>query len=340
MTERILYIGVAEAAGAAFAARARADFPGIDLVTADDREQARSLAGEAVAIIGHHFQFDEDMLARAGRLRWIQSMTTGTDEIVRLRNLRAEVVLTSTRGMHGPQMSELVFMQMLALLRDFPRFVRNQQGARFERWPQPLLLGRTVAIVGVGAISEALAPRCQAFGMRVLGVSGSPRLPPGFAQVLPRERLTEAAALADFLVIIVPYTPDTERLIDARVLAAMKPSAFVINVARGGVLDEQALLDSLLGGRLAGAALDVFRREPLPPDDPLWRARNLLITPHIGGMSDVYLEQAYGIVRQNLRCFLDGRLEAMRNIVVHHGGDRAAGAAALSKSLDESIARH
>jgi D-2-hydroxyacid dehydrogenase (NADP+) len=298
-------------------ARALADFPNLDLLATNDREYARQQAENADALIGHAFQFDEDMLLRARRLRWIQSLTTGTDSILRLASLRAEVTLTSTRGMHGPQMSELVFLQMLALLRDFPRMQRNQAAHAWNRWPQPLLWGKTAVIVGVGAIAEVLAPRCKAFGMTVCGVSGAARKPEGFDEVFGRDQLQRAAALADFLVLIVPYTPQTEKLIDAAVIAAMKPSAYLINVARGGVLDEHALLGALRERRLAGAALDVFRETPLPPDHPLWQEERVIITPHIGGMSTIYLDQAYPIVRENLRRFLAGEIRAMTNIVPH-----------------------
>lgn len=314
---RIIYIGAPEADATAFAARAHADLPGIDLFATNDRAQALEHAAGAEVLIGHHFQFDEDLLGRAPRLRWIQSLTTGTDAILKLKALRPEVTVTSTRGMHGPQMSELVFLHMLALTRDFPRMQRNQAAGRWERWPQPLLWGKTVVIVGVGAISEALAPRCKAFGMTVYGVSGSPRLPDGFDAVFSREDLLQAASGADYLVLLVPLSPETENLIDARVIAAMKPQAFVINVARGGVLDEQALVAALREKRLAGAALDVFRQQPLPADHPLWHEPGIIITPLVGGMSNIYLDQAYPIVRDNLRQFLAGRTDAMLNVVPH-----------------------
>ena len=314
---RVVYIGAPEAPAALFSQRARADFPGIELLGTDDRAIALQNLERAEALIGHHFQFDNDMLAHTPRLRWIQSLTTGTDGILKLPALRPEVTVTSTRGMHGPQMSELVFLQMLALLRNFPRIQRNQSEGRWERWPQPLLWGKTAVVVGVGAIAEALAPRCQAFGMKVYGVSGSTRIPPGFDSMFARAELAKAAALADFLILIVPLSASTENLIDAKVLAAMKPGAYVVNVARGGVLDEEALIAALDERRIAGAALDVFREQPLPPTHPLWKHQGVIVTPLLGGMSDIYLDQAYDIVRFNLQHFLGGRLDAMRNIVPH-----------------------
>jgi D-2-hydroxyacid dehydrogenase (NADP+) len=317
MSSRFIFIGAADADAGQFEARAREDFPGLDLYASNDRAAALEHIDNAEVLIGHHFQFDEEMLRRAPRLRWIQSLTTGTDAILQLAALRSDVTVTSTRGMHGPQMSELVFLQMLALLRNFPRMQRNQAAHRWGRWPQPLLAGKTVVIVGVGAIAEVLAPRCKAFGMTVYGISNSSRKPAGFDEILPRSELQRAAAAADFLVLIVPHSAQTENLIGAAVLSCMKPTAYLINVARGGVLDEEALLASLREQRLAGAALDVFRERPLPAGHPLWSEEKIMITPHIGGMSDVYLDQAYPIVRGNLQKYLAGEITQMKNIVPH-----------------------
>jgi D-2-hydroxyacid dehydrogenase (NADP+) len=313
----ILYIGTPEADAAEFAQLVRADFPGIALFATNDRGVALEHAGNAEVLIGHQFQFDDRMLERAPRLRWIQSLTSGTDGLTKLSALRPDTLVTSTRGIHGPQMSELVFLHMLALSRDFPRINRNQSAARWERWPQPLLWGKSIVIVGVGAIAESLAPRCKAFGMNVYGVSNAPRVPYAFDCVYGRHEIQKAAALADFLVLLVPHSADTENLIDDQVIAAMKPSAFLINVARGGVLDENALLQALNDGRIAGAGLDVFRQQPLPSDSPLWAHPRVLITPLLGGMSNIYLEQIYPIVRANLKYFLAGRLGSMVNVVSH-----------------------
>ncbi len=303
---RVVYIGAPEADARAFELRARADFPGIDLFASNSRGEAAAQLGGCEVLIGHHFQFDEPLLAGASALRWIQSLTSGTDTILRLATLGPQVAVTSTRGMHGPQMSELVFLAMLALTRDYPRMLRNQQAATWERWPQPLLAGKTAVIVGVGAISECLAPRCRAFGMQVVGVSGSPRQVEGFDRVYPRGQLRDAAAGTDYLILVVPHSPETDNLVDESVIRALPRRAYVVNVARGGVLDERALVDALRERRIAGAHLDVFRQTPLPADSPLWRQEGLLVTPNIGGMSNVYLDQCYPIVRENLAHYLAG----------------------------------
>lgn len=212
-------------------------------------------------------------------------------------------------------MSELAFLSMIALSREFPRMQKNQQKHAWERWPQKLIWGKTAVLVGIGPIAEELALRCAAFGLRVIGVSDARKQAPHFETMMSRSRLKEAAALADFLIVLVPLSAQTQHMIDDGVLAAMKPTGILINLARGPVVDEQALTRSLLDGRIGGAALNVFETEPLPADSPLWDMPNVIITPRIGGMSDVYAQQVLPLVVHNLRCFLDGRPAEMKNIV-------------------------
>jgi len=149
----------------------------------------------------------------------------------------------------------------------------------------------------------------------VLGISQSSRAVPGVDRMYRREELKEAVAAADYFVVIVPFSPDTDKIVDRSVLDAMKPSAFFINVARGGVVDEAALIEVLREGRIAGAGLDVFETEPLPQDSPLWAMDNVIITPKVGGMTDVYVEQSAPIVRHNLLAYRDGRLSDLINVV-------------------------
>ena len=213
-----------------------------------------------------------DAFARARRLKWVNALGTGLDGIIDQPSLGPDVIVTSTRGIHGVPMSEMAFMLMLALARDFPRVVHAQDQAVYRRWTPRLLHGRTVGIVGVGLIAETLAPRCKAFGMTVVGVSRTVRAVAGFDRIDARADLIRVAGEADFLVLLIPLEADTERIVDARVIAAMKPTSYLVNLARGGVLDETALLAALKESRIAGAALDAFRQEPLPPDSPWWRA--------------------------------------------------------------------
>jgi D-2-hydroxyacid dehydrogenase (NADP+) len=297
-----------------YAARLKDAFPGLIVHAAMGREEALAYAEPCTAVASLAQEVPAEFVARAHRLKWIAALTTGTDPLDAL-HLPADVVVTSMRGMHGPQMAELAFLFMMALSRDARGMFDNQKAHVWRRWPQRLLVGKTATLIGVGAISEELAVRCKVFGMRTIGVSSARREARGFDEIWPRSRLNEAAAEADFVVALVPLTTQTRHMIGAAVFAAMKPSAIYINIARGPVTDEAALIAALNNKQIAGAGLDVFEREPLPPDSPLWDMPNVLVTPHIGGMSDIYAQQALPMLIENMRAFLDGRFEDMINIV-------------------------
>jgi len=300
-----------------FVPKLRERFPVLKLLSAPDLPEAVVRFAEADVIMAAGHGFNDERLIKAVRLKWIHAMTTGFDAIVGSRTLRPEVVLTTTRGIHGPQTSEMAFMYMLNLARNYPRMHDNQKRHIWKRWTLTRLYGKTVVIAGLGQIAESLAPRCKAFGMTVLGVTGTPRPVPGYDRMVGYAELTQAAALADFLVVLTPYSPQTDSLINAGVLAAMKPSAFLINLARGGLVDEDALLDALRTRRIAGAGLDVFRTEPLPPESPFWDRENVLITAHNSGSSDDNLALTWPIIETNMTCFLEERWSEMINIVPH-----------------------
>jgi D-2-hydroxyacid dehydrogenase (NADP+) len=292
-------------------------FPAVGFHATHDAKDAEKVIDgiEVIIALGHHIP--NALLAKAKNLKWVQALTTGTDTLTAPGVLPPHVLLTSTRGIHGPQMSELAFLNMIALSRNFRKMQRNQAEGKWEQWGQPILERKTIVIVGLGLLAEHLAERCKLFGMTVIGVSGGRGKVPYFDEVHPRSELVKLAARADFLMLLVPYSKDTHQLINRDVIGAMKPSAFLINLARGGVLDETALIEQLQSGKIAGAALDIFSKQPLPPDNPLWRMPNVIITPNIGGRSDRFVEQTMSIVEPNLQAFLDGRLKDLRNLVAH-----------------------
>ncbi|MFM9970978.1 MAG: D-2-hydroxyacid dehydrogenase [Burkholderiales bacterium] len=292
-------------------------FPGLDVHVVAEASEAHELVAQADAILamGHHFH--EELIAKATQLKWIQAFTTGVDQIVLLKSLRPEVLVTSMRGIHGPQLSEMAFMHMLNLSRNYRQILKNQENAVYARVPQPRLCGKTVVIVGVGLISTELAPRCKAFGMNVIGVTSAPRDVPGFDRMMRREDLVEAARIADFLIVLAPYTPENDKLVSKAVIDAMKPTGILVNIARGGVCDEDAILAAVREKRIGGAGLDVFRVEPLPPDHPFWKEERVMITPRISGGSDDYHTLTVPTIRQNLACFMEGRMQDMINVVPH-----------------------
>src|SRR5580704_5463624 len=300
----------------AYTTRLAPAFPQVEftrVATMDCRVALDRLA-DADAILSYGREFDAECLARAKKLRWFQCVITGTDHLAPVL-AGSRVILTNARGIHGPQMAEMAILHMLALSRQVPQLVRNQAAHVWDRIKPRVLDGRTIAILGVGAIAEHVAKVCQAFGMRTLGVSRTPRQLAGFDAIYPRERLLEAAAEADFLLALVPYTKDNHKVINAAVFDAMKPTAYLINVARGGVVDEAALLQALRERKIAGAGLDVFEEAPLPPTHPFWDMDNVFMTPFIGGRSDRYEEEIMSIIKPNLQRFLAGREDEMINRV-------------------------
>ena len=290
-------------------------FPAVVFHSAATPSEAQAVIAEVDAIIALAHRLPRELIAAARSLKWVQSLTTGTDALIGV--LPPHVLLTSTRGVHGPQMSELAFLHMLALNRNFARMQHSQAAGKWDRYPQPLLDGKTIVIVGLGILAEHLAARCKLFGMVVIGVSAGRKDAPNFDEVHSRDNLIKVAARADFLMLLVPYSKETHHLINADVLSAMKPTAFLINLARGGVLDEQAMIAHLKAGKIAGAGLDIFFTQPLPPESPLWHLPNVIITPNVGGYSDRFAEQTLAVVEPNLRAFIAGRHKDMRNLVPH-----------------------
>lgn len=315
MTSLLIVLTLPEPVRNTYRDRLRASFPDIKIDLVDHHSKAAPFAPQADILLSFGVQLSDAVFRAGEKLKWVQALGSGVDGIVDQPSLRPDVIVTNMQGLHGPPCAESAMCSMLALARSMPRVLDNQRNARWDRFPMRLLDGKTAVLVGVGVIAEALAPRCKAMGMRVIGVSGAAREVAGFDEMRPRAKLREAVAEADYLVLIAPYTPQNHHMIDADVIAAMKPSAFLVNIARGGVVDEDALLDALANKRLAGASLDVFKEEPLPPDHPFWRMENVIVTPHLAGLHDEYPDRALPIVEHNIRKFLAGDVAGMINLV-------------------------
>jgi len=303
---------IADSESAYYARELAASLPGPRYLTAPNAAEAMPLAAEASVIVGLGPFLPSALFQAAPKLEWVHTLTTGVDNLLADTALKG-LAITNSGGFHGPQMSELAILMMMSCARKFPRMLDNQKTATWDRWKQSLLLDKTVCIVGVGAIAQTLAGLCNAFGMRVTGVSDGRAQVPGFAAIHKRAALTTAASEADFLVVLTPYNAQTHHIIDAPVLHAMKPSAFLINISRGGCVDEAALHDALTDGTISGAALDVFATEPLPATSAFWSLPNVIVTPHIGGFADIYAQQALPIVIKHMTEWLNGGTSALTN---------------------------
>lgn len=263
------------------------------------------------------------------RLRWIQANFAGVDALLAQPLLSAEdIILTTTSGIHATTMAEYTFAMMLAFARKLPLLLRHQQKTEWSLDRGSLFLprelrGATLGIAGYGSIGRELGRLAKAFGMSVLATKYDVMHPaasneyaePGTGdpegtcveRLYPPEATKSMAALCDFLVILLPLTPDTRAIINQEVFDAMKESAVLINVARGGVIDEEAMIRALQSGQIAGAALDVFNQEPLPPSSPLWKLDNVIISPHISGNTSHYHESAAAVFIENLERYLSNK---------------------------------
>jgi D-2-hydroxyacid dehydrogenase (NADP+) len=292
------------------------DVPDATVIVATTHERAIAHAPSAAAIFALDQDVTTELISAASHLKWIQALTSGTDSLNRMPSIRDDIVITSVHGTHGPQVSELAMLFMLALARRFPAMLDNQRAHRWDHWRQVPLFESTVAIVGMGAIGRVLAQRCKAFDMVVLGVDADATASPHVDQMFSADRLYEALREADFVVLLVPHLPATHHLIDEPALASMRKTAFLINVSRGPVVHESALRDALQRGIIAGAGLDVFAEEPLSPGNAMWDAPNVIITPHVGGDSTTYIRQMRPILAHNARAFTQRRYADLRNLIV------------------------
>jgi D-2-hydroxyacid dehydrogenase (NADP+) len=303
-----------------YAAALRGGFPEVEVTAAASFAAAQPrlattqvLVTMGVPLPGIHFT--ADVAAQMQRLEWVQCLLSGYEIVRKALAGRRAVLVSTVAGIHGPQMSEMALLHMLALSRGLPTMLRNQQARTWERVPQLILESKTVGIVGMGAVGTHLARVCQAFGMRVYGFSRTVRPVTGVDRMCPRDALIQVARELDFLVLVVPADAETSQLVNAELLAAMKPTAFVINLGRGAVVAEEALIKALQAGTIAGAGLDVFAAEPLPADSPLWQLDNVIVTPHAGGHHDLYAEQTLSVLVPNLRAYVEGRRDQMVNLV-------------------------
>src|SRR2546427_189327 len=293
----------------------RQHFPGVKLDMVDHHTKVDPYIDAAEVLITFGPHVAGHVFDKAKSLKWVQALGTGVDGIADQPGLRRDVLLTNMHGFHGGPVSEAALLAMLSLARNLPRSLSQQAGRKWDRFPVKLLKGKTVGIFGVGTIAAELAPKCKALGMKVVGVSSAARPVPGFDAMQGRSELEQAVKDWDYFVLLTPFTPETKNIVDAKIFAAMKPSSYFVNLARGGVVDEDALLDALKERRIAGAALDVFAKEPLPENSPFWDMENVILTQHQGGFFDGYPRFAIPVVEHNLVKWLAGDIKGMINVV-------------------------
>lgn len=281
------------------------EHPQIDLRVLTDRNAYDEAVGAAEVIyLGR--RHDRSFLAGAARLRWLHVAAAGVDQLGDLSTLGPEVTVTNMPGLNGGMMADYCMCALMMLTWDMPLLLAQQRDGRWRSRRSERLEGKTLLILGLGHVGGALVGRARAAGLEVIGLRRSGAAVPGVTRVYRPDALHEALGRADHVACTLPATPATRGLLDRAAFAAMKRSAFLVNVGRGAVIDEADLVAALAAGEIAGAALDVFAQEPLPPDSPLWRAERLLVTPHVSGFSADYRARAARVFADNLARYLGG----------------------------------
>jgi phosphoglycerate dehydrogenase-like enzyme len=308
--------------------------PAAEWVNATDPLEAESAMPGTDGFLG---KITPAMLARADRLAWVQSFTASLEHYMFPELVAHACVLTNVRGLFGDVIADQVMGYVLCFARNLHTYVRQQvehryepkggESARVSVMTGPGLVNAmdlatiylpdaTMGIVGLGGIGCEIARRAIAFGMSVRGVDRFPdrvRAPEGVQKVDPVDRLPELLGWSNFTVIAAPHTPETEGCFDARMLAHLRPTSFLINIGRGAIVILDDLVAALRGGKLAGAALDVYEIEPLPANHPLWDFPNVILTPHTAGYSPVIAARHRAVLVENVRRFARG--EPLMNVV-------------------------
>jgi phosphoglycerate dehydrogenase-like enzyme len=292
----------------------RQDFPAVEIVHQSDYHQAEKYLPDIEVAITWSLYPEQFKIAK--KLLWIHSPAAAVHQLMFPELVNSDVIVTNAREIHGPVVAEHTIALVLALAKKLHEAAGLQQKhvwGQENLWHSHLrpreIAGATLGLVGLGSIGRVVARHASALGMRVIAVREHPNSGPiaGVAHVFPSRELDKLLAESDYVVLAAPVTPATRGMINAAALAKMKSDACLVNVSRGALVDEPALVEALSKRRIGGAALDVFDDEPLPPQSSLWNLENLLITPHTAGMTDKLWDRHYAQISENLCRYLSGQ---------------------------------
>lgn len=292
--------------------RLRQEFSDVQFSFFEEMQGVLQVASDAEILITYGDDLDEEKVNDFPELRWIHVISAGVELLPFAALKNRSIQVTNARGIHEIPMGEHAVAVILQWTRRLHQYLdRQRQG----EWDSSLhveeLSGKTVSILGTGAIGRGIAARLKAFGVRVLGMNTDGRPHPLFDEIVAPHDLERLLKVSDFVVVTLPLTSHTQGLIGARELAWMKPTACLINMGRGAVVDEAALLNALAEESIGGAILDVFEQEPLPKDHPFWSQKNVLITPHVSGRSPLYMSRALDLFSHNMKVYTSGKGEVI-----------------------------
>lgn len=291
-------------------------FPHLEWIFCESLEQAISFGEKAEVLVTYGEDLTSESIQLFPVLQWIQVISAGVERMP-LRALEQQgVIVTNARGIHRTPMAEYTLGLMLDHSRRFQAFFAQQREQLWDRSPRiDELAGKTLGILGAGAIGSEIARKAKVFDMHIMGLNQSGKVEPYFDQMYTLQGLDHMLSTSDYLVIILPLTPQTQQLIGERELRLLKSSAVLINIARGAIVDENALVKALRERWIEAAYLDVFIEEPLPSNHLFWTLDNCWITPHISGRSPHYMNRALAIFEQNLEHYMSGQKPQMINLV-------------------------
>lgn len=296
-----------------FGERLQKEFPSLWVEQWNSYDHVEEHIADAEILYGISLRPEQFLAAK--KLRWIHSQAAAVHQLMFPELVNSDVIVTNARDVHGPAVAEQVIAMIYALAKQIPAAVRFQvkhewgQDAISKMTAPREIAGATVGLVGVGSIGRNVAKHAAALGMRVVAVREHPEKakPEHVDEVWPSSQLLRLLSQSDYVVLSAPVTAETTGLIGKEQLAAMKPHSRLINVGRGPLIDEPALIDALRENKIGGVALDVFDKEPLPADSPLWDLDNLLILPHTAGISEKMWERHYALFSENVRRYFAGR---------------------------------
>lgn len=264
-------------------------------------------------------KFDKKLLDSAPHLKWIQAITAGIDSLPLNEINDRGIILTNARGIHKIQMAEFAIASMINLARNFQVMHRNQIIGKWDRSvPQANIFGKVVGILGLGSIGAEIACKASSFGMRVIGVRKNPQPLKNVDRVYGPEEMGKVFKESDYVINLLPLTEETKGIIDRQYFGLMKATACFINIGRGPTVNEADLVDALKRNQIGGLVADVYEAEPLSEDSPLWKLENVILTPHIAGVSPDYIERAMAVMTHNLKVYVEKSGEMINVIDVNN----------------------
>lgn len=288
-------------------------YPQLSVVFCDEYKNLSNYMGEAEMLITGFC--NPEVVTAAPRLKWIQALIAGVDTYPLMEIKQRDIILTNGRGIHRIHMAEYIIWAMITMARNLHVFMRNQQDKKWERnQPQGEISGATVGILGLGEIGQETATKAKAMGMYVIGLKKNKADIQDVDEIFTYQEMAEVFKRSDYIINLLPYTPQTDKIVNRKYFDLMKPGACYVNVGRGKTVNEEDLIEALKTKKIRAMVSDVFYQEPLDRENPLWELDNVVITPHICGENTKYLEKAADLIRHNLDVYLTGQGK-MRNLV-------------------------